>query len=202
MGPVPWVDSSSRTVWAAWTWSVAALRPTAARCRPGWAFWWRCNPDPGTCWSGSDRRYSPPPHRQKPWPSRAERTIRIREAALTPWATPSSRAWSPWYWAAALGKCCHSYYLVKHSWVKPTWNPQRVYSPAGVRVVRALWRLRDPTLSHSIDSNIPKAAVNHCDIKSACFQLKCWEHLQFCKRNKQKNLHLDASRSPSRDVSR
>lgn len=101
MGPLPWVDLSSRTEWAAWTWSVAALRPTAERCRPGWASWWRCNRDPGTCWSGSGRRSSPPPHRQKPWPSRAERPIRIREALLTPWATPSSRAWSPWYWAAA-----------------------------------------------------------------------------------------------------
>lgn len=58
-----------------------------------------------------------------------------------------------------------------------------VCSPAGAECVfvRALWELHNPTLSHSINSNILNAEVDHCDIKSACFQLKERAHLQFEK---------------------
>ena len=93
--PVPWVGWSSRTVWAGWTWSAAARRPTAARCPPGWASWWRCTRAPGTCWCGSGRRSSPPPRLRKPAPGRAGRPAAAAGGGegQPRRATPSSRAW-------------------------------------------------------------------------------------------------------------
>lgn len=90
--PIPWVGWSSRTVWVAWTLSAAARRPTAARYRPGWASWWHCNRDPGTCWSGSGHRSFLPLLRRKPAQRGAQRKARTRAVTLCFQVTPSFRA--------------------------------------------------------------------------------------------------------------